>query len=171
VPKSVSVYQAISGDQAVQRTIEEAVRSTMEYVEARMETRVRGKRSRGRDHDRITGNLVYAAFTHTVTRPIDGIPDPHLHVHCYVANVTFDAVENRWKAGQFGNLKADAPFYEAAFHTIVAEKLSAAGYGIRRTPRNFELASVSQSLVEKFSKRTHEIEKLAKENFQAGGKG
>jgi hypothetical protein len=64
----------------------------MEYVEARMETRVRGKRAEGRDHDRITGNLVYAAFTHTVTRPIDGIPDPHLHVHCYVANVTFDAV-------------------------------------------------------------------------------
>jgi conjugative relaxase-like TrwC/TraI family protein len=165
VPKSVSVYHAISGDYAVQRIVEEAVRTTMEHVEARMETRVRGKQAKGRDHDRITGNLVYAAFTHMVTRPIDGIPDPHLHVHCYVANVTFDAVENRWKAGQFGNLKADAPFYEAAFHTIVAEKLSAAGYGIRRTQRNFELASVSQSLVEKFSKRTHEIEKLAKEKF------
>jgi len=100
-----------------------------------------------------------------VTRPVDGIPDPHLHVHCYVANVTFDDEENRWKAGQFGNLKADAPFYEAAFHAIVAEKLAAGGYGIRRTQRDFELASVSQSVVEKFSKRTREIEKLAKEKY------
>ena len=44
----------------------------MEYAERRMETRVRGKNAQGRDRDRITGNLLYAAFT----RPIDGIPDP-----------------------------------------------------------------------------------------------
>ena len=58
VPKSVSVYHAIGGDQAVKRIVDEAVRTTMEYAEARMETRVRGKRAEGRDHDRITGNLV-----------------------------------------------------------------------------------------------------------------
>jgi hypothetical protein len=26
---------------------------------------------------RTTGNIVYAVFVHTVSRPIDGIPDPH----------------------------------------------------------------------------------------------
>jgi hypothetical protein len=81
----------------------------------------------------------------------------------YVFNATFDPVEERWKAGQFMNLKADAPFFEAAFNARLADKLLAEGYGIRRTERDFELASVSRALIEKFSKRTLEIECLCKE--------
>ncbi|MGA8656625.1 MAG: relaxase domain-containing protein [Chthoniobacterales bacterium] len=99
---------------------------------------------------RITGNLVCASFVHTVTRPIDGIPDPHYHIHGFVFNATFDAQENRWKAGQFMNLKADAPFYEAAFNARLASKLIESGYAIRRTDRDFELASVSREMIEKF---------------------
>jgi hypothetical protein len=63
------------------------------------------------------------------------------------------------------NLKADAPFFEAAFNARLADKLLAVGYGIRRTERDFELASVSRELIEKFSKRTIEIERLAKEKY------
>ena len=77
----------------------------------------------------------------------------------------FDHEENRWKAVQFGNIKSDGPWYEAVFHARLAEKLEAAGLGIRRTDRNFELASVSRELVEKFSKRTMQIERLARDNF------
>jgi len=43
------------------------------------------------------------------------------------------------------NLKADAPFFEAAFNARLGEKLLAGGYGIRRTERDFELASVSRN--------------------------
>src|ERR1700737_646927 len=131
-------------------------------VKARMETRVRGADEEGspRKENHKTGNMVYAAFVHTVSRPIDGIPDPHYHIHGYVFNATFDSVEERWKAGQFMNLKADAPFFEAAFNARLADKLLADGYGIRR---DFELASVSRELIEKFSKRTLEIERLCKE--------
>ncbi|MBV8329760.1 MAG: relaxase domain-containing protein [Verrucomicrobia bacterium] len=93
---------------------------------------------------------LYAWFVHRETRPIDGIPDPHFHNHAYVFHATFDAEEKRWKAGQFGNLKADGPFYEAAFHARLASKLLASGYAIRRTDRDFELASVSRALIEKF---------------------
>jgi hypothetical protein len=74
-------------------------------------------------------------------------------------------VEDRWKAGQFMNLKADAPFSEAAFNARLADKMLAAGYGIRRTDKSFELASVSRELVEKFLKQTREIERLAKEKY------
>ena len=35
----------------------------------------------------------------------------------------YDGEEQRWKAGQFMNIKADAPFYEAAFNTRLASKL------------------------------------------------
>ena len=37
------------------------------------------------------------------------------------------------------------------------------GYAIRRTDRDFELASVSRELIEKFSKRTKIIEQIARE--------
>ena len=46
-----------------------------------------------------------------------------------------------------------------------SQKLLAKGYGSRRTERDFELASVSRELIEKFSKRTLEIERLCKEKY------
>ena len=73
----------------------------------------------------MTGNMVYAAFVHELGRPVDGVPDPHFHVHCYVLNATYDAEEKRWKAGYFRDLKRDAPYWEAAFHGRVASKLMA----------------------------------------------
>ena len=167
VPKSISLYLAENGDRAVEGMVQEAFRETMQDVEAGMEARVRGKDEDGmhRNEDRTTGNLVYAWFTHTVTRPIDGIPDPHYHIHAFAFNATYDQVEQRWKAGQFGNIKRDAPFYEAAFHARLAEKLLKNGYGIRRSERDFELASVSRELIDKFSRRTREIERLAREKY------
>jgi acyl-coenzyme A synthetase/AMP-(fatty) acid ligase len=45
----------------------------------------------------------------------------------------------------------------------LAGKLLQSGYGIRRTDRDFELASVSRELIEKFSKRTRAIEQLARD--------
>jgi conjugative relaxase-like TrwC/TraI family protein len=167
VPKSVSLYLAETRDKSVERMIHESFRETIGDIESRMETRVRGKGPDGeeRNGDRTTGNLVYASFAHTVSRPVDGIPDPHYHIHAYVFNATFDPAEQRWKAGEFGNVKRDAPFYEAAFNARVADKLLESGYAIRRTDRDFELASVSRELVEKFSKRTRLIEQLAREKY------
>ena len=147
--------------------IQAAFKETMADIERRMEARVRGKDDDGfqRDEDRVTGNLLYAAFTHRVTRPVDGVPDPHYHIHAFVFNATYDELEARWKAGQFGNIKRDAPFYEAAFNARLAKELVKAGYGIRRTERSFELASVSRELIEKFSRRTNQIERLAREKY------
>jgi conjugative relaxase-like TrwC/TraI family protein len=164
VPKSISLYMAETDDRLVERMVEESFTETIGDIEARMETRVRVT---GQDADRVSGNLAYCSFVHRETRPIDGMPDPHYHIHAYVFNATFDHDEKRWKAGQFMNVKADAPFYEAAFNARLASKLLAAGYGIRRTDRDFELASVSRALIEKFSKRTIQIEELARREYTA----
>jgi conjugative relaxase-like TrwC/TraI family protein len=167
VPKSVSLYLVETEDRTVERLIHESFKETMVDIEDRMETRVRGKGEDGqaRNEERTTGNLIYASFVHTETRPIDGIPDPHYHIHAFTFNATYDLEEERWKAGEFGNIKRDAPFYEAAFHARLAEKLLENGFGIRRTDRDFEFASVSRELVEKFSKRTRLIEQLAREKY------
>jgi conjugative relaxase-like TrwC/TraI family protein len=167
VPKSVSLYVAMSGDRQVERMIMESFRETMTLIENAMQTRVRGKGRDGveRDCDRCTSNMMYAAFVHRETRPVEGISDPHFHIHAFVFNATWDQEETRWKAGQFGNTKTDAPFYEAGFHSLLASKLLEAGYAIRRTERDFELACVSRELIGKFSKRTALIEQIFREEY------
>ncbi|MES2571285.1 MAG: relaxase domain-containing protein, partial [Verrucomicrobiota bacterium] len=67
---------------------------------------------------------------------------------------------------QFGELKRDAPYWEACFNSRLAEKLQANGYGIRRTEKGFELAAVSLATIEKFSKRTRQIEDIARKSAQ-----
>jgi conjugative relaxase-like TrwC/TraI family protein len=162
VPKSVSIYLALNDDKALESMIAEALDETMATLENRMETKVR----KGYQQDnRISPNMVYAKFTHRETRPVDGIPDPHYHIHVFAMNATFDEVEKEWKALEVGNTVGDRFYYEAHFHHQLASKLEASGYGIRRTDSHFELASVSRELVEKFSKRTRRIEQLARDKY------
>jgi conjugative relaxase-like TrwC/TraI family protein len=162
VPKSVSLYLAVNEDKVVEQMITEVVDETMAAIEARMETKVR----KGYQQDnRLSPNMVYAKFVHGETRPVDGIPDPHYHVHVFAMNATLDEVEKEWKALEIGNTVGDRTFYEAHFHHLLAAKLEASGYGIRRTEHHFELASVSRELVEKFSRRTKLIEQRAQDKY------
>src|ERR1700731_3343442 len=72
VPKSVSLLYAMSGDQDIMEAFRGAVDETMREMEAEMKTRVRMRRL---DTDRTTGNMVWAEFIHTTSRPVDGMPD------------------------------------------------------------------------------------------------
>ena len=164
VPKSVSVYLAETRDAGLRSIVHQSVKETMSELEAEMKTRVRKS---GADEDRTTGNMVWAAFEHDTTRPVDGVPDPHLHLHVYAMNTTFDPVENRWKAGQFGEIKRDGPYWQAVFETRLAEKSKAAGFGITRTEKGWELAGVRPETIARFSKRTAEIDDLAKTEVQS----
>src|SRR5205085_10989680 len=104
VPKSVSLLYAMSGDKEILEAFRSAVDETMHDIEAEMKTRVR---KGGKDEDRITGNMAWAEFLHTTSRPVEGVADPHLHAHCFAFNVTRDEQEQRFKAGQFRDLKRD----------------------------------------------------------------
>jgi conjugative relaxase-like TrwC/TraI family protein len=168
-PKSVSVLYELSGDERVLAAYRESVGETMREIEGEMKTRVR---KLGSDYDRETGNMVWAEFTHFTARPVDGVPDPHLHTHVYAFNLTHDAVENRWKAGQFGDLKRDATYFEAAFDARLAHKLNALGYATEKNPDySFEVAGVPQSLIDKFSQRRNVIEAKAAERGIADAEG
>lgn len=160
VPKSVSVYYGLTRDERVLDAFRECVDSTMQDMEAEMKTRVR---SGGRDEDRTTGNMVYGEFVHFTARPVDGVPDPHLHAHCFVFNTTWDERESRWKAGQFAGLKRDAPYFEAVFHSRMALKLEELGLAVERNRRGWELAGVPKSTLKTFSRRTALIEATAQE--------
>ena len=132
----------------------------MREIETDMKTRVRKNRA---DENRTTGNMVWAEFIHFTARPVNGIPDPHLHAHCYAFNTTWDEEEKKWKAGQFRDLKGDAPYFEAVFHARFAKELNNLGYGIERTAKGWELAGVPQRVLDEFSQRTAQVEQKAKE--------
>lgn len=164
VPKSVSVM-AEHGDERIVTAFRESVRETMDEMEQDAQTRVRKGRFWNTTESRTTGNMVYGEFVHRTSRPVDGIPDPHLHAHVFAFNATYDPVEQRWKAADFGaTLKRDAPYYEAAFDARMATKLQGLGYAIERTSeKGWEIAGVPDSVADKFSRRTRQIEAIAEE--------
>ena len=94
-------------------------------------------RKRSLHEDRGTGEMLYSMFFHRDSRPINGLSDPHWHVHCFVHNAAFDPVEKRWKAGQFRGLIADKGDFQEYFHTLLAQKLMESGYKLRRTDRGW----------------------------------
>ena len=158
VPKSVSLLYAMSGDQDILGAFRAAVDETMREMEAEMKTRIRKDRQ---DTDRTTGNMVWAEFIHTTSRPVGGVPDPQLHAHVFVFNTTWDEEERRWKAGQFRDLKRDAPYFQAAFRVRLAGKLQELGFGIERKRDDFEIAGIPADVLKRFSRRTALIEKEA----------
>ncbi len=160
-PKSVSVAYALTNDPAIPEALRAAVRATMAEMESEMLTRVRVG---GQDSNRRVGNLLWAEFLHTTSRPVRRYPaDPHLHLHTYVMNAVYDPIEGRWKAGQFREMQRDMPYWQSIFHARLADGLRAAGYSLRATAKSWELAHVPESVVSRFSKRTQQIDTLARE--------
>jgi conjugative relaxase-like TrwC/TraI family protein len=160
VPKSVSLLYAMSGDQGIMDAFRSAVDETMREMEAEMKTRVR---MGGKDEDRVTGNMVWAEFIHTTSRPVGGLPDPQLHAHVFAFNTTFDNQERRWKAGQFRDLKRDSPYFQTAFRVRLANRLQDLGFGVERKRDDFEIAGIPADVLKRFSRRTALIEKVAQE--------
>ncbi len=160
VPKSVSMLYSMTRDERILDAFRDAVDGTMQDMEAEMSTRVRKD---GKNENRQTGNMVWGEFVHFTARPVDGMPDPHLHSHCFVFNTTWDKQEQAYKAGQFRNLKRDAPYFEAVFHSRFAHRLGELGLPIERTAKGWELQGIGRTTLGKFSRRTHEIEELARE--------
>src|SRR5438094_9472578 len=159
-PKSVSVVYEFTRDERILEAFKHSVNQTMREIEAEIKTRMRKK---GANENKVTGNMVWAEFVHFTARPVNGLPDPHLHAHCYAFNTTRDDAEKKWKAGQFRDLKADAPYFEAAFHARFARQLAEVGYRSARTAKCWELAGVPQRVLEEFSRRTEQVEQKAKE--------
>ena len=159
-PKSVSVVYEFTKDERILEAFKDSVNQTMREIETESKTRVR---QNGANENRTTGNLVWAEFIHFTARPVKGVPDPHLHAHCYTFNTTWDEAEKKWKAGQFRDLKADAPYFEAAFHARFARQLADMGYRIERTTKGWELVGVPQRVLDEFSRRTEQVEQKAKE--------
>jgi conjugative relaxase-like TrwC/TraI family protein len=160
VSKSVSILYALAGDDRILSAFRTSVRQAMQVIERDAAVRVR---KNGKDENRITGNLVYSDFVHRLTRPVAGVPQPHLHAHVVVQNMSYDHEEGIWKAAQLGSIKASAPYFQAVFRAKLAEEIQALGYQLDFSKNDFEVKGVPTHSIKQFSKRTEEVESLAKE--------
>lgn len=158
-PKSVSILHALGNDDRIMKAFTESTYETMCEMQEDVQTRVR---SQGQYYDRDTGEMLWMSFVHETARPVFGcVPDMHLHQHNLLMNVTWDETEQRFKAGQFHDIKQDMPYYQARFLKRLADKLQSNGYGIRKTQSGFEVTTIPQKAIDFFSKRTNHIGQVA----------
>lgn len=161
VPKSVSILHALSKDDHILEAFRDCVAVTMQDIERQAKARVRKD---GVHTDRETGELLWVDFIHQTARPVEQYaPDPHLHAHCYVFNLTWDETEQRSKAGQFRDINKDMPYFQALFHKRLADRMVELGYSVRPTQGSFEVEGIPKEIIALFSKRTDQIGRVAKE--------
>jgi len=160
VPKSVSLVYAWTKDERIIRALRETVAEVVEFAQEQAAVRVRAG-DKNRDEDRITKWLITAEHIHLTARPEDGYSDPHLHVHLYIPNISWDSVEKKFKALQMGRIREMADDLEKLATKIMAGKLEALGLTLEPTEHAYEIAGFYRELIEKFSRRTMTIEKTA----------
>ena len=119
-------------------------------------------RVNGSQVNRVSGNMVYGYFLHRNSRPIDGYSDPQLHIHTVVMNITFDRVENKWKAVEIRDKTENREYYNAIFNSKLALKLQSIGIPVVKRRGDFEIAGINDQTIETFSRRTNEVENEAK---------
>lgn len=166
VPKSVSIAYAINGDERIRSAFEQSVETTMRELEQNMRTQI----GQGKDKQHVvTGEMVWASFSHRTSRPVNGVPDPHLHRHCFAMNTTWNKSAERFQSGEFGSIKKMAPYYEAAFKARMAVAIQKLGYQVERRGQSWEIQGIEKDTIRKFSRRTTQIEeKAAKEQATKG---
>lgn len=154
------------GDERLEAALREAADEAMQDIEQRATTRVR---KGGRYDDRVTGNLVWFAVEHHEARPTleDGMPDWQRHLHYVVFNATYDEAEQQWKAVKFRPLMDMKRYFDRSFDLRFAAKVAALGYEVKThwhpdgRYRTWDIEGIPASVIDKFSRRTREIEALA----------
>jgi conjugative relaxase-like TrwC/TraI family protein len=196
-PKSVSILWATTDNEELRnditRAMEESVNEAMKFAEKeftlgreKFNIKVSEEDKDGNivEKDKEvtkyhkTGKLLYTNFLHDTSRPVGGIPDPHLHVHSAVFNMTEVTKENK-ATGKYEKVLRAVEFFdhcrfrdmtEAVHHSLLAHKLQELGLEVVNTSKSFEIAGFDRDLIEDFSKRTKQIEEYNLENNIKGEK-
>lgn len=154
-PKSVSLLALVGGDKRLMEAHRASVAVAMGYVEKHFAiTRIREENGSIR-HER-TGNLVYASTEHQTSRKAD----PQLHTHNVVANKTYDAKTDTWRALETRELYKHHKTVGLIYRAALADKVLQLGYNVQKDPKDgtFDIADVSQEQREAFSKRHVDIQ-------------
>ena len=166
-PKSVSI-QGLVGDD---RRLIEAHRKAVSHALVELEQYALSRR-RGGSEWVVTGNVVAARFDHIAARPASGVedgygPDPHLHTHVVIANMT-RRPDGEWRGLDPIEIYRAQAFATAVYRSELARQVQQLGYEIRigGWDGRWELAGYTREQVMAFSRRRQDIERtLAREGL------
>jgi conjugative relaxase-like TrwC/TraI family protein len=168
VPKSVSILYALTEDEKLQadilKTFNDCVDYAMEIGEKEFSL-TRDQRN-GKNEYIQTGNLIRVGFGHETSRPVNGIPDMHLHKHEIVFNMTFDPTTGKYKAMEFLDFCSFREFIEAVFESELAHRLQH-NLDLLCVNKNksFELSGYTDEMIAEFSRRTTLIDNEAEKKM------
>jgi conjugative relaxase-like TrwC/TraI family protein len=150
-PKSVSLLGLVKEDKAVIQAHQQAVKTTLAYVEQNcIFTRI----GKGGANHLQTDNALFAVFQHDDNRN----QDPQLHSHCVIFNQTKGA-DDKWRAMDNRELYEQKMTIGMVYHHELGRGLQTLGYELDwRSDGTFDVRGYSPEQLEKFSTRKQEIE-------------
>ncbi len=158
-PKSVSIQALAGGDAALTDAHRRAVSRALTELE-----HYALSRQKGGSEWVLTRNIVAARFDHIAARPAKGAddgygPDPHLHTHVVIANMT-RRPDGAWRGLDPVEIYRSQSFASAVYRSELAREVRSLGYGIRVTGADgrWELEGYSREQVMAFSRRRQDIE-------------
>ncbi|MGH7779074.1 MAG: MobF family relaxase, partial [Candidatus Binataceae bacterium] len=168
-PKSVSIQALVGGDSE----LSEAHRAAVTHALAELE-RYALSRQHGGSEWIVTENIVAARFDHIAARPARGAddgygPDPHLHSHVVIANMT-RRPDGAWRGIDPVEIYRSQAFATAIYRTELASRVQNLGYRINVTGADgrWELKGYSREQVMAFSRRRQDIEEAMKRQGLTG---
>ena len=168
-PKSVSIQALAGGDAALTDAHRRAVSRALSELE-----HYALSRQKGGSEWVLTRNIVAARFDHIAARPAKGAddgygPDPHLHTHVVIANMTCRP-DGAWRGLDPVEIYRSQSFASAVYRSELAREVRSLGYDIKVTGADgrWELEGYSREQVMAFSRRRQDIEKALARNGLSG---
>src|SRR5229473_6861392 len=166
-PKSVSIQALAGGDAELTDAHRRAVSTALTELE-----HYALSRQKGGSEWVLTRNIVAARFDHIAARPAksadDGYgPDPHLHTHVVIANMT-RRPDGHWRGLDPVEIYRSQNFATAVYRSELAAEVQRLGSEIRIAGRDgrWELDGYTREQVMAFSRRRQDIEQaLAREGL------
>jgi conjugative relaxase-like TrwC/TraI family protein len=166
-PKSVSIQALVGDDSRLITAHNEAVERTLTEVEAYALSHQKGGRERV-----VTANVVGAAFMHLAARPSsEGTPDPHLHTHVILLNVT-RRPDEQWRGMEPIEIYRSQEFGTAVYRSELARNVQGLGYRIQITGSKgeWEIEGYTREQIMAFSRRREDIQQRMAETGLQGPK-
>lgn len=166
-PKSVSIQALAGGGTELAEAHQHAVSRAL----VELEQYALSRRNGGSEWI-STSNIVAARFDHVAARPSQGTndgygPDPHLHTHVVIANMTLRP-DGAWRGLDPVEIYRSQSFATAVYRSELAREAQSLGFAIEVTGADgrWELQGYTREQVMAFSRRRQDIEAaLARRGF------
>ncbi len=160
-PKSVSLIYAVGDIDTKKKVLqahEQAVKEVLEYIETNIETTRKGKKG-----EKQKGKLVFACFTHELSRA----NDPQLHTHALLLNVV-KRDDGAYSAMEIMPITRRTKALGRMYREKLMQNLKELGFKVvllNNQHTYFEIATVPEQLVDRFSQRDRQIKSYMKQGI------